>query len=291
MNDRVVVPSRGFPSNVKVTIVPSAVGEAASRIQYAISYVVDDVIAMDAGAIGQWLTPADQAKIRHVLISHSHMDHVASLPFFLDNTYEEGPDCATIYAGQATLQALQEDIFNRRIWPDFIALSETGSPFLRLVEIRPYEPLLFDLADARNVRVPSVDEFVVPAGHLKVTAAPMNHAVPTYGYVFENSDAAVAIASDTAPTEEFWDFIRPMEKLRAVILEASFPNELLDLANLAKHLTPQLFAGELAKLARPEVPVLAVHLKPKFHATVAKQIAGLNLPQVQLAQPGDTFEF
>lgn len=256
---------------MRITIVPSAVGGVDARIQYAISYIVNDTIAMDAGSLGLWRTPTDQKRIRHVLISHTHMDHVASLPLFLENTFEKGPDCPAVYGSRITLAGLQEDIFNQRLWPDFVALGRKESPFLRLIEVEEHRPVVLD--------------------GVKITPVPMDHAVPTLGYIFEDQTGVVAIASDTAPTEAIWNAIRDLANLKAVILEASFPNEMHELAHIARHLTPKLFAAELRKLNRPDVPVLVVHLKPKFYDVVAEQLAALQLPQMQIAMPGQTYHF
>src|SRR5947209_7156685 len=95
---------------------------AGSPEQYLICYLVNDVVAIDAGNLGLLPVVADQQRVRHVFLSHTHMDHIASLPIFLENVYSpEGP-CPTIHASAETLDCLQRDLFNDRLWPDFIGL-------------------------------------------------------------------------------------------------------------------------------------------------------------------------
>src|SRR5437764_600685 len=116
--------ARGLPF-MKLTLLPSALGAAgAPAAQYLSSALVNDTIALDAGCLGFHGTPDDQARVRHVLLTHSHLDHVASLPIFLENGHEGRGDGVNIYASAATLDALRRHFFNDQIWPDFVALSD-----------------------------------------------------------------------------------------------------------------------------------------------------------------------
>src|SRR5437868_4354154 len=109
---------------MKLILLPSAIGDVAAPVpQYLSSALLNDSIALDAGCLGLNGTPEQQSRIRHVFLTHSHIDHVASLPIFLENVYEESPECVSIYASRATLDSLRRDFFNNRIWPDFVALS------------------------------------------------------------------------------------------------------------------------------------------------------------------------
>src|SRR5437870_9811391 len=78
-------------------------------------------------------TPAEQKRVQHVLITHTHIDHVGSLPIFVENIYESGtPESVTIHGSAAVLESLRKDIFNDRVWPDFVGLSTPQDPFLKL---------------------------------------------------------------------------------------------------------------------------------------------------------------
>ena len=63
-----------------------------------------------------------------------------------------------------------------------------------------------------------------------------------------------------------------------------------DLAAVSKHLTPAMFAAEARKLAR-QVPFIAVHIKPRFYDQVVAELGGLDLADVQIGEPGATYEF
>src|SRR6516225_762835 len=105
---------------VKITLLPSALGDDVDRsLQYLTSFLIDDALAIDAGSLGFFRTPREQARIKHVLLSHSHMDHIASLPLFLENAYG-GPGVVTVHGSEWVLSCLQSDLFNDRVWPNFI---------------------------------------------------------------------------------------------------------------------------------------------------------------------------
>src|SRR5437773_947422 len=97
--------------------------------QFLTSFLVNDTVAIDAGALGFFRKAEEQARVKHVFLSHSHIDHTASLPVFLENVFEGGTEGVNVYGSQSVLDCLQTDMFNDRIWPDFIRFSRQGPPF------------------------------------------------------------------------------------------------------------------------------------------------------------------
>ena len=110
------------------------------RHQFLSSILVNDTIALDAGCLGLYHSPQEQARVRHVLLSHSHIDHLASLPIFVENAYEGKTDCVHIYGSAAVLDSCQRDLFNDRLqeWEDFYNFSR---PHGGLGGETPYERL------------------------------------------------------------------------------------------------------------------------------------------------------
>ena len=131
--------------------------------QFLSSTLVNDTIALDAGCIGFYRSAPEQARIRHVFLSHTHMDHLASLPIFRENAFEGKRDCLTVHASQEVLDCCQRDLFNDRIWPDFIALSQGDQPFLKLSRFEAGQSV-----DVDGVRI---------------SAVAIDHVVPTVAYV------------------------------------------------------------------------------------------------------------
>lgn len=254
---------------MKVTILESTVGPGRTQHILA-SYLINDHVAIDGGCVGLASPLTVQQQIKHLFLSHSHMDHVASVPIFIDNVYQPGPSCPTVYANATTIKTLQSDIFNDRIWPDMIRLSGEESPFLKLEEL--------------------VSESVVDAGGLRVTPVDIDHVVPTMAFVIDDGEVAVAIVSDTSPTQRVWEVINEQPRLKAVFLECSFPNHMAWLADKAKHLCPRLFSEELKKLNH-RVPVIAIHIKTAFEAAIMSELEALNLPNLEIGIPGKTYEW
>jgi ribonuclease BN (tRNA processing enzyme) len=256
---------------VKITLVPSAVSSGdGARGFYLSSYLIDDAVAIDAGAVGCLGDLSAQSRIQHIFISHSHIDHIASLPILLENVFRSTAHCVTIHAGEATLESLRRDVFNNRIWPDFIHMSEHGLPLVKVEMLQARRP--------------------VEVCGLRLTPIPVDHVVPTFGFLVEARGVAVAIPSDTGPTEEFWRAAGATADLKAVFLEASFPNENSELATISKHLTPAMFAVEARKLARTAT-FIAVHIKPRFFDRVVAELATIDVADLQIGKPGVTYEF
>ena len=77
--------------------------------------LIDDDVLIDAGTgIGD-LSLDEMQAIRHVFLTHAHLDHIAGLPMLADNVFD--PDFEvplTVYALEETLRALQEHVVQQR---------------------------------------------------------------------------------------------------------------------------------------------------------------------------------
>jgi len=253
---------------MQVTIVPSSV--SGQPYQLFTTYLINGTVAVDAGSLGLFGTAEEQSRVKHVLLTHAHLDHLASLAPFLDAVYDGSGDCVVVHANAHTLECLRNDVFNNRLYPDFVQISTFRPPYLKLNELRPGEP--------------------VQVGELRVTPVEVNHVVPTLGFLIEDDHSAVVFPSDTGPTDALWDAARACAKLKAVFLECTFPRGMAWLADLAKHLTPDLFAAEVKKLGRP-VRYVTVHLHPRHRDTVIAELEAMKLPDVEIGQFGTTYVF
>lgn len=254
---------------MRIRVLNSSTDGVSGR-QFAASYLVNGRVAIDAGSIGMLSSVQEQRNIGHVFLSHPHMDHIASLPVFLDNVYQQGPRCPTIYGNEFVRESLLRDVFNGRLWPDLPQLSQEESPFFR-----------FELIESGGTIV--IDE-------LRITPIALNHVVPTLGFIIEDETAAIVIVSDTSPTEEIWSVAGNNRKLRAVFLEAAFPSSMAWLAEKAAHLTPLDFRAEYLKLNR-DVPVYAVHIKPAYYDEVVAELAALGIDQLRISEANCDYEF
>jgi len=240
-----------------------------SDLQFLVSFLVNDEVAIDAGSIGLLADLQRQRRVKHVFITHEHLDHVATLPIFLENVYEPGPDCVEVLASREVLDFLHGDMFNGRVWPDFIDLSRPSDAFVRTTAIEPLRP-------------------ITRAG-LTVTPVPVSHGVDTTGLVVDDGRTTVAFPSDTGPTACFWEHLASLDRLDAVFLEASFPRSLADLATVTGHLSTATFADEIDKLPR-QVRWIVVHRKARYAEVIARELESLGLANVELVQTGHVYD-
>jgi len=247
---------------MKIRILGSSPRNPAVR-QYASSYLINDRVAIDAGCLGFYGTPQEQAAAGHVFLTHSHADHCASLPMFLENSYHVGAQCPVICGSAHTLGSLQKHLFNDIVWPDFIKLSAHTRPFLRLQLLEAEKP--------------------VEVERLRITPVAVNHVVPTFAYLVSDGEATVVFAADSGPTERLWELTRQIPSLRGVLLETSFPNSMRALAEASLHLTPEMFATEVAKMP-PATRVIAVHIKTAYRQTVVRELSGLRIPALEIGE-------
>ncbi|MGD8441472.1 MAG: 3',5'-cyclic-nucleotide phosphodiesterase [Holophagae bacterium] len=226
------------------------------------SFLIDGTVMVDAGAITRALTIDEQRAIRHVLISHTHMDHTATLPFLIENIFGTHPEPLSIYCAKRALGAVRRHLFNNDTWPDFTRIPDHIEPSVRFHEIVAEEP--FVIAG-------------LPGGDLEVSAIPVDHIVPTTGFLLRQGSSSVLFTSDTGPTDRVWQVANDTDDLAALITECSFPNRLQSVADVSRHLTPATLAVELGKLER-DVPVLIYHLKPPYVEELRAELAGAMLP-------------
>lgn len=256
---------------MKVRLLPSTAGRE-SQLQSLTSFVVNDRVAIDGGSIGFALLPEEIGAIRHIIVTHAHSDHTASLPIYIAEAFTTLDAPINIYAGPEVTAALRNYTFNDDVWPDFekIPLTNGAGPTLRFHPLEPRTP--------------------VSISGLKVTPIPVNHIVPTFGLIVEDDGAAVMFTSDTYTTDELWRTAGRIEGLKAVFVDVSFPNELGELAAASKHLTPELLALELPKLGR-DVSVYAVHIKPTNRDRVIKQLMEQNDSRVGVGEINKVYEW
>ena len=235
------------------------------------SFLVDHDVLIDAGSGVGDLSLAELAQIDHIFVTHSHLDHVTSIPFLVDTVGGMRSRPVTVYTSAPTIEILKNHLFNWAIWPDFTEIPTPEAPFLRYQQIEL----------GRSVTV----------GERKFTPLPAVHTVPAVGYHLENPSGSLVFTGDTGPNDELWSIVNRIPDLKVLIVETAFSNKERQLAEVSKHLCPSMLADELAKLdLDPEVWI--THLKPGEIELTMQEIeecAGRHRPR--MLQNGQTFEF
>ena len=214
--------------------------------------LIDDDVLIDAGTgIGD-LALEDLDSIRHVFLTHAHLDHVAGLPMLVDRVFDENFDePLTVYAREETLRAVQEHLFNGIIWPDFSELPTADNPMLRYHPCRP--------GDTINIQ------------HRDFYAVDVLHSVPSLGYTVQNSGGAFAVSGDTKANETLWPVLNACEDLRLLVIEVSFPDEMEELATEAGHYCPRTLTRDLRRL-RHSPEIWLTGMKPGKEEAILEQV-------------------
>lgn len=234
-------------------------------------FLIDECVAVDAGSIAIALTAEQREQVRDIIVTHPHMDHIASLPIFIDDLYATLKEPVRIHATPEVIELLERDVFNWNVYPKFSGLKNDYGLVMEYVP------------------VPIGKEFKV--AHLTVIAVPVNHIVPTVGLIVSDQKSIVAFSSDTAETDEFWDVVNRAKGLNALLIEASFPNNMAQLAEVSRHFTPASLGNELKKLNHNGLDILAVHIKPAYRETIIRELKALKIDKLRVMEPGKTYSW
>jgi cAMP phosphodiesterase len=257
---------------MKLQLLPSSFDENGrpSARQHLACFVVDDLIAFDAGSLAMATSAEQKKQIRDVVLSHAHLDHIAGLPLYIDDLFATIKRPIQIHATREVIEILERDIFNWSIYPRF---SELRNDYGVVLEYRPFEV---------------GENFAVK--HLNVRAVRVNHKVPSVGFIVSDGRSSFALTNDTAEMNHFWEVLNGAENLSAILVECAFPNELSDLAGNSHHLTPRGLQRELAKI-KQTCPIYVVNIKPMYVEQVCREIAELEIENLRILNVGEVYEF
>jgi len=225
---------------------------AESKDTKLVSILIDDVLAIDAGSLPSELTFSEQEKIKAILLTHGHYDHIRGIPAFAFNN----PNHTTeIYATSQTLQILSSHLVDGVIYPKFTKKIPffLEKPSLKFVAIEPFTPV--DIED------------------YQVLALPVNHTIRTVGFEITSKEGKkVFYTGDTGPgLSPLWEHISP----ELIIMDVTFPNRLENRSINAKHLCPKMLKNELIELHRikgfyPKITL--IHLSSKFEKEIKEEV-------------------
>ena len=255
---------------MKFQLLPSTFDDSgmASGKQHLTCFVIDDTVAIDAGSLAMAASPLQQVRIRDIVLTHAHLDHIAGLPLFIDDLFSVLTEPVTVHSTQPVIDTLERDVFNWSVYPKFSALSNAHGPVLVYRRFGPGE------------------EFQVK--HLTFRAIDVNHKVPSAGFLVSDGAATVALSGDTAEMDAFWTVVNGAPNISAIILECAFPDELEELAKISSHLNPRRLMAELEK-CRIDCPIYIVNLKPMHMGAIVEQLAELKIDKLEVLEVGRTY--
>ncbi len=238
--------------------------------RHTTSLLIDDDCLIDAGSGALRLSLDELARIEHVFLTHSHLDHVLALPLLLDSVSGLRERPVTVHATAETLAILRAHLFNWLIWPDFNRIPDAERPFMvyRTIET------------GRLVRL----------GDREITPIPASHTVPAVGYHLRGARASLIFSGDTESFDGLWQAVASSADLGDLIIEVSFTDDQEALARVSKHYSPRLLATDLAGLS-PAVRVWLTHLKPGREAAIVDEVnRAATACRCQALTPDQVFE-
>ncbi len=236
-----------------------------------ISLLIDDLLVLDAGSITSSLDLKAQSKIKYILISHSHLDHIKDICFLADNRAFINPEAFWVFASDKVIEYLKKYILNNIIWPDFTKIPSDKSPVLILKEIPESSSF-------------KVEEYTVFSVKVK-------HSPGARGYLISNNGKTIFYTGDTGFDKSFW-YVLEKFKVDALFVDISYPDSLKDFALKTNHLTPSLFMECIKELNFLPSKIFAVHSKLDFSEQIKRDFNNLScdLFEVTLLKGGEVFE-
>jgi len=214
---------------------------------HSTSFLIDDDILIDAGTGINELTFEEMAKIRHIFLTHTHLDHIACLPLMVDSIFTHIDSPIVIHSQACSIETLKKHIFNWNIWPDFASLPFGTNP------VMCYDSLEFGEVCELDGR--------------RFEMIPVNHIVPTVGYRVSDDHGSFAYSGDTTTNDTLWEALNAHEALDVLIVEVAFSNEQRELSLKARHYCPSLLAEDLVKL-RHNPRIFLTHNKPGYESQI-----------------------
>jgi len=235
------------------------------------SMLLDNDVLIDAGTGVGELSLTELTMIDHVFVTHSHLDHIACIPFLVDSAGFMRDRPLTVHATAATLEIIKQHIFNWKIWPDFTQIPYERQPFMRYNTIQLGQTVELD--------------------ERKITVLPANHVVPAVGFQIDSGTTSLVFSGDTTTNDALWEVVNHIANLRYLIIETAFCNAEKELAVRSKHLCPSMLADELLKLKlNPEIYI--THLKPGEVELTMQEIGEcVHGFTPMMLQNGQTFQF
>ena len=216
------------------------------------SFLIDGDVLVDAGTGVGDLTLDEMKRVQHVLLTHSHLDHVAALPLMVDAIASHLAEPIIVHALPGTIAALKAHVFNDVIWPDFSRIPTPEAPFISFHEIQIGQTL--DITGKRIEVMPAI------------------HTVPAVGYAVTSGKGSWIFSGDTERNPAFWRRLNQMD-VAALVIETAFSNREQDLAKRSLHLSPRALADELDCIDQGKsFPIYITHTKPAETELIMSEI-------------------
>jgi ribonuclease BN (tRNA processing enzyme) len=235
------------------------------------SYLINESLLLDAGTVTEFLDDKQLKKIKHILVSHTHLDHIKDLVFLVDELVMMGEFNIDLISVKQILEIISNNLFNNQLWPDFTVIPSEKNAIIKLREIE-----LEKYTEINDITVKPVL---------------MTHTVYTVGYVIKEGNKGFMFTSDTGPTKRFWEVAREEEGIEFIIADVSFPDRLESLAKLSGHMTLSMLLEHLDKYDLSKMPIYINHIKPIFFDEIFNELSLSKRGNIKPLQQGGRIIF
>jgi ribonuclease BN (tRNA processing enzyme) len=231
------------------------------------SFLLDESLVFDAGSLTSVLSERAQLRVKHIFVTHAHLDHVRDITFLADNIIVSGrQQQVSIISIPSVLETIRLNVLNDKIWPDFTIIPNYKSAVLGYRAVQAGKAL--------------------KVNGYRVTPIPVVHSVPAVGYLVEDHDGkSFFYTGDTGPTPDTWKRLGKRQ-LDVLIIETSFPNKLTDLAVKTGHLTANLLREELLSMKELPKRIFITHPKPQYLKRIKAEIKKLGFRNLSVLKDG-----
>jgi len=241
----------------------NAIGEFKSTC-----FLIDGNTLLDAGTVTSVLKDHQLKEIKHVIITHTHLDHIKDLVFLVDELVMMGKFTIELISVKEVLDIISNNLFNNRLWPDFTVIPSYDSAV-----IKPREIIL--------------NEYTT-IGSLSVKPVLMTHTVYCVGYIIKKNGKGFMFTSDTGPTKTFWETVKSEKGIEFIIADVSFPNRMDELARVSGHMTLNMLIEQIDRYELHNMPFLITHIKPIFLEEIIHELSQTGRPNIRPLIQGET---
>lgn len=232
------------------------------------AFLINDSFLIDAGTVTEAISRRGLKKIKQILISHTHIDHVKGLFPLVDELVMMGDYSIELISVPPILEIITKNLLNNLIWPDFTVIPSASKAVIRLRGI-PMEEL-------------------TGLGQVSVKPVLMTHTVYTVGFVVREGERGFMFTSDTGPTKRFWEVAGEEKEIEFIIADVSFPDRLADLATISGHMTPSMLMEHIDRYDLGSRFFYVTHIKPVFAREILEEIKASGRRNIGILRQGET---
>jgi ribonuclease BN (tRNA processing enzyme) len=231
------------------------------------SYLINGTMLLDAGTVTEFLDDNQLRNIKHILVTHTHLDHIKDLVFIVDELVMMGEFNIDLISVKQILDIISINLFNNQLWPDFTVIPSEKNAIIKLREIE-------------------LEKYTEING-ITIKPVLMTHTVYTVGYVIKEGNKGFMFTSDTGPTKRFWEVAAEEKGIEFIIADVSFPSRMESLAKLSGHMTLSMLTDHLDRYGLSKMPVYINHIKPIFLEEISSELSLSNRENIKPLQQGN----